>query len=126
MSNDAGKAAVGAMPSGQVAAQEYVCSSALFSHSAHFYLPSLCSAPSRIVQPADVAKLSQHPDKEEVMAILLRFANESLAENGYYPNLLQEYEELRQSSASLRASNTKLYSDNRSLAILVQQQEERR
>ncbi len=59
------------------------------------------------------------------MEVLVKTQNECLMELGYYPTLLSDFQELRRTCAKLHADNQKLYSDNRSLAQFIAQQDQR-
>ncbi|KAI0772113.1 hypothetical protein BD413DRAFT_475123, partial [Trametes elegans] len=65
------------------------------------------------------------PDNAEIMAVLAKTQNKCFAEMGYYPTLLQEFNDLKRHCAVLSADNQKLYSDNHNLAQFIQMQEQR-
>ncbi|KAI0720313.1 hypothetical protein C8T65DRAFT_716058 [Cerioporus squamosus] len=74
------------------------------------------------VKPAETTNGA--PD-QQIMEVLVRTQNECLQELGYYPTLLSDFQELRRTCAKLHADNQKLYSDNRSLAQFIAQQDQR-
>lgn len=59
------------------------------------------------------------------MSILANTQNECLAELGYHPTLLKDYQDLQTNNALLYNDNQKLYADNRSLAVFIKQQDQR-
>ncbi|KAI1796195.1 hypothetical protein LXA43DRAFT_1090279 [Ganoderma leucocontextum] len=102
------------------------------------------SVPTGQVAPEE-ASCSKEPLKDareadaEFLALLADTQNACLEELGYSSTLLLEFQELKRECATLhqqrielqnqcnllRADNTKLYADNRSLATFIQQQDQR-
>ncbi|RPD66973.1 hypothetical protein L226DRAFT_529369 [Lentinus tigrinus ALCF2SS1-7] len=75
-------------------------------------------------EPAQTTDVDNAPD-QQFMDVLVRTQNECLSELGYYPTLLSEFQEMQKTCAKLHADNQKLYSDNRSLAHFIAQQNQR-
>ncbi|KAI0722740.1 hypothetical protein C8Q76DRAFT_720070 [Earliella scabrosa] len=87
-------------------------------------VPPAPAAAEGAAHPQVPAEASPSPDPE-VLALLASTQNECLAELGYRPTLLQEFRDLEKTCAMLTADNQKLYADNRSLALFIQQQDQR-
>lgn len=75
--------------------------------------------------PGKLAEPTANAPDLQIMDVLARTQNECLSELGYYPALLSEFQELRETCAKLHSDNQKLYSDNRSLAHFIAQQNQR-
>ena len=112
-----------AVPPGPAAAEGYVsCLQKLLAGCADY--SSVRFRADRAAHPQVPAEASPSPDPE-VLALLASTQNECLAELGYRPTLLQEFRDLEKTCAMLTADNQKLYADNRSLALFIQQQDQR-
>ncbi len=122
------------VPTGQVAPEEYVFSSfRVWSRTTHS-TASFARASSSKESLKDVRGADP-----EFLALLADTQNTCLEELGYSSTLLVEFQELKKECAALqrqrgelhnqcnllRADNTKLYADNRSLATFIQQQDQR-
>ncbi|KAI0650548.1 hypothetical protein C8Q79DRAFT_392120 [Trametes meyenii] len=86
------------------------------------------SAPAPPPPPSSAERTSSNQPEEpdaEIMAIMSQTQNKCFAEMGYYPTLLQEFQDLQKHCLLLRNDNQKLYSDNRSLAQFIQEQDRR-
>lgn len=104
-------------------------SSRVSSRTAHSN-KSLAS-PQTLTSLKESPKDAQRADPEFV-ALLAETQNACLEELGYSSTLLAEFQEIKRQRAELqnqcnllRADNTKLYADNRSLATFIQQQDQR-
>ncbi|TFK88932.1 hypothetical protein K466DRAFT_598222 [Polyporus arcularius HHB13444] len=83
------------------------------------------STATAVEEPSHLAGTTNGAPDQQVMEVLVKTQNECLMELGYYPTLLSDFQELRRTCAKLHADNQKLYSDNRSLAQFIAQQDQR-
>ncbi|RDX53901.1 hypothetical protein OH76DRAFT_1431972 [Lentinus brumalis] len=83
------------------------------------------STATAVEEPSHPAGTTNGAPDQQVMEVLVKTQNECLMELGYYPTLLSDFQELRRTCAKLHADNQKLYSDNRSLAQFIAQQDQR-
>ncbi|KAI0750992.1 hypothetical protein C8Q80DRAFT_544645 [Daedaleopsis nitida] len=74
---------------------------------------------------AVIASQDQDQTFKECVSILVNTQNECLAELGYHPTLLKDYQDLQTNNVLLYNDNQKLYADNRSLALFIKQQDQR-